>query len=362
MAKKASMSGLVGSRGQTAVKLMFEKLNWGPIPNLEHDVGTDLFVQVRDVELNELGLVLGVQVKNESGYFSRRRQRGPSGKLGWWYRAKKIDDVQLWLKHATPHIIVLYDEAGDVAHWGHVTLEMVQWTQKAAKIFIPSAQQVNETSRAALVEIAGTARPSRSWSGGTWGDGSQIAPTDRLRYAILTPRIVAQHPNRSASTVTAEQGIAALMLCRDSVPLTPQPLAQFAVGQAREGSGWRWDLHDALHAYLTSNDLEQLKSCRAVAPSTPEYCAATALLVGFMREQGEIQATVELLESGPDPASAIDAAWLRMHRATAKFELGDLESALELALQVAAIMVSESHDATAVLLASAAANCAFSAG
>jgi hypothetical protein len=43
MAKRASGSSLKGSRGQTAVKLKFEDLDWGPVPVLEHDDGTDFF-------------------------------------------------------------------------------------------------------------------------------------------------------------------------------------------------------------------------------------------------------------------------------------------------------------------------------
>ena len=41
MAKRASESSLKGSRGQTAVKRMFEDLDWGPVPVPEHDDGTD---------------------------------------------------------------------------------------------------------------------------------------------------------------------------------------------------------------------------------------------------------------------------------------------------------------------------------
>jgi hypothetical protein len=61
MAKRASESNLKGSRGQSAVRLMFEDLDWGPVPvPLEHDDGTDIFVQVRDIHRFEFGLLLGV--------------------------------------------------------------------------------------------------------------------------------------------------------------------------------------------------------------------------------------------------------------------------------------------------------------
>ncbi len=51
MVKKASPTGQAGSVGQDAVKLEFSKMGWGPIPVLEHDDGTDFYVQVWDATL-----------------------------------------------------------------------------------------------------------------------------------------------------------------------------------------------------------------------------------------------------------------------------------------------------------------------
>lgn len=83
MAKRASESSLKGSRGQTPVKGKFEDLDWGPVQVLEHDDGTDFFVQVRDVHRFELGLLLGVQVKNEKKYFSKRALAKALADGGW---------------------------------------------------------------------------------------------------------------------------------------------------------------------------------------------------------------------------------------------------------------------------------------
>lgn len=65
------------------VKGKFEDLDWGPVQVLEHDDGTDFFVQVRDVHRFELGLLLGVQVKNEKKYFSKRALAKALADGGW---------------------------------------------------------------------------------------------------------------------------------------------------------------------------------------------------------------------------------------------------------------------------------------
>ena len=134
MAKRASESKLKGSRGQSAVRLMFEDLDWGPVPvPEEHDDGTDVFVQVRDVHRFELGLLLGVQVKNEKRYFSKKARSKALTDGGLAYSASQ-DDAKYWLEHSVPHIVALYDRETGIAYWAHVTVESVRWTNAGAKI------------------------------------------------------------------------------------------------------------------------------------------------------------------------------------------------------------------------------------
>lgn len=94
MAKRASEEGLSGSKAQTAVKGMFEELQWGPVPVTEHDTGTDFFVQVRDANRYELGLVLGVQVKNEKRYFKKLPAEKAIASNSWWTYYAEQDDVK----------------------------------------------------------------------------------------------------------------------------------------------------------------------------------------------------------------------------------------------------------------------------
>jgi hypothetical protein len=195
MAKRASASSLKGSRGQTAVKGKFEDLDWGPVPVLEHDDGTDFFVQVRDVHRFELGLLLGVQVKNEKRYFSKGALSKALVDGGWAYSASQ-DDTKYWLEHSVPHIVALYDRKTATAYWGHVIVDSVQWTSAGAHIWIPQSQRIDEESREALLKVAATVKPASTWSGSSLDDINRIAPQSRVRYALLSPRVAAPHLNR----------------------------------------------------------------------------------------------------------------------------------------------------------------------
>lgn len=363
-AKKYSRTAQTGSKGQTQVKGMFEDLDWGPIPNTEHDNGTDLFVQVRDADLTELGLLLGVQVKNEKDYDASKLRVGPKGQSGWWYKAKP-KDVALWLKHAVPHIIALYDRNSRTAAWEAIDTETVRWTEKGARIFVPQGQLIDPDSTEALLAVAARGRTTPSWSGTTWTDGSEIAPDDRLRTALLTPRILAVHGNRRVERISAEQAIAGLMLCRDDAPdgdgknhpWTPE-------APVREGSDWRWAFFEAIRTYIFEGeaDLDALREVLGSAPTKAELVAVAAVLTGFLRERGQLVESVGVLDSVQTPTERVDEAWLATHRAAAEFELGLLDAARRHALDVMTLQASHGSDPTALLLVAAAAEIAFQAG
>lgn len=56
---RASRQEQTGTAGQNEAAANFERLQWGPAPNPDHDVGTDLFLQVRDARGVDLGVVVG---------------------------------------------------------------------------------------------------------------------------------------------------------------------------------------------------------------------------------------------------------------------------------------------------------------
>jgi hypothetical protein len=60
-----------GCAGVSEVSGAFERIGWGPVPNTQHDLGTDLFIQARDARSFDRGLIVGAQVKAGPSYFAR---------------------------------------------------------------------------------------------------------------------------------------------------------------------------------------------------------------------------------------------------------------------------------------------------
>lgn len=358
MAKRAPVEGLTGSRGQTAVKGMFEDLLWGPVPVTEHDTGTDFFVQVRDANRYELGLVLGVQVKSEKRYFKKLpAATAIADDSGWTYYADQ-DDVKLWLTHSVPHVIALFDKKTGLAFWSHITTENVKWTDKKAHIKVPASQQINEDSRDALLAVA-TTRLESSWEGSAWDDQQRVPYASRLRFALITPRIIAPHLNRPPETVSPEEAIAALCLCRMEALRRYESSGSMPNAESRRTGNWRWRLYDALLAYLTTGDLSTLRERTTDATRPDEVAAATALLVAILIEQGR---PVEALGVPiAEPNDPVDAGWLEVQRARAQFETGDLSGCLGSSVRAAALRGTQPTDPTAQAIAASSLSLIFNA-
>ena len=330
-------------------------MDWGPIPVGEHDSGTDFFVQIRGDDLSELGLLLGVQVKNEKAYFTSSQKRAAHARGYWEYQASQAD-VMAWLDHSVPHILALYDRDQRVAYWGHVTFESVRWTEKGARIAIPCDNVLGEATRPQLATIAAEPRRRFVWSGASWTSITSVTPSRRLRTALLTPRIAAPHPNQGVERLEPEAAIAQLMLGRFP-SLAPHHEGMPSEEEQKSGSfGWR--LHHAFWAYLTTGDLALLKVVAGIAEAEHERAAACAIIAAVSLEEGRVSEALHALDqvNYRDLTDPVDQAWMDSLRARCLYESSANEEARDLALKVAAVGLIHSHDPTAVALRSASLN------
>lgn len=364
MTKRASRSGQDGRVGETSVKRIFEQMGWGPVPVTEHDDGSDSFVQVRDGNLFELGLLLGVQVKNEKTYFKTpgRKAALSAEPPGWHYKARSQDDVAYWLDHTVPHILVLYDRYEDTAYWVEVTRDVVTWTKKGAKIWVPVQQELTPDSREELLKVAAAKRLPAAWSGSMWDDLTAIAPADRLRYAMLTPRIAAPHLNRRQKSMSAEETIASLLLCRFDEIDVAESRGAVPGPDERPVGDYQWRLLDALAAYVRRQDLAPLILLAGKAGATTpshERAATVAAMAACLAERGDHPGALAALAAADVDMldSPLDRAWLLSHQARSLLELGRLEESKTVALEVAAVAELHPADPTALTLKAAALNC-----
>jgi Domain of unknown function (DUF4365) len=361
---RAPETEAIGTAGASEVAADFQRLGWGATENARHDLGTDLFLAVRDERRFDLGLIVGAQVKSGSSYFEEPKY-DDSGELeGWWFRDSTGEHIDAWLAHTLPHLVVLRNMDERVSYWAHVAADDVVRTGRGAKLLVPRTQVVSPEQREALLEVARTQRPSVPWEGSIWTAGSALPPHKLLRHALVVPRLVAPHPNAGASGgLGPEQAVAMLMQARlfdldrfaeehEDVPTTHE---------AGASNDWRWRFVGALHERLTTSGVDALIGAIDDAPSAWTRAAATVAAAAALSELARPEDALGLLEAAleRDDAEPVDHAWLLMQRARVGAEIGHLEEARSDALAVVAVRNLAPHDATATAVAGAGANLLF---
>jgi len=360
MSMRASEQEQTGDIGEKEAAANFGRLKWGPVPNPYHDLGTDLFLQVRDERGFDLGLLVGAQVKSGPTAFDEP-QRDAQGELeGWWFRDSDRRHIDAWLRHSVQHLIVLHDLDTHTSYWAHVTAETVVSTGIGAKVLVPIANVVDVSQREALLKVAGAHQPGIAWEGSAWLAGAAILGRDRLRHALITPRLVAPHPNAGTEDpISADQAIAMLMQARltelraFAEKYSDIPLLQ----HAGESEDWPWRFAGTLYERVVRSELDPLLELAADAPASEARAAATVAATSGLIENGRIPEALQLLDTAldRDDAEAVDHAWLLMQRARARAEIGQLSEAQDDALGAQGVRLTVANDATATAIAASAA-------
>ncbi|MFZ2112880.1 MAG: DUF4365 domain-containing protein [Solirubrobacteraceae bacterium] len=193
---RASKQTQKGNLGTSEVSAAFERIGWGVASNDRHDLGTDLFLAARDARDFDTLDVVGAQVKaGPPSYFEEPEKDDVGNIVGWWYRDTDRSHVDDWAQHGLPHLIVLHHVESRTSYWQHVTADAIVSTGEGAKILVPKSNTVDAAHRDELLAVAATQRSIGGWEGTAWVGTISLPPRDRLRHALLVPRLVAPHPN-----------------------------------------------------------------------------------------------------------------------------------------------------------------------
>ncbi|MDN2496602.1 DUF4365 domain-containing protein [Nocardia nova] len=367
---RTNRNAIAGTAGQTVVKSQFEKLGWGAIANPEHDLGTDLVLMPRDERAVDWGLFCGAQVKSSPNSTKRSKyfkypKKVDGHLLGWWFYEEKQDHFKYWIDHADAHFVVLHDLKAEVSYWALVTSEAVEWTDKGGKIFVPRHQMIDDSCAGELLAAASTRRGAPGWEGSAWTGAENLAPADRLRYALLAPRLIAPHPNSSPDKVSAVQAIATLVLGRvhafDALPGSTSPYPRLE--DITESSDWGLRLFAALHRAVVDGNADWLFNLiEQPAGSEHERIAATIIGAAFHLEAGNVCAAAALLDAEleRDVAGTVDHAWLEVQRARVAREVGQLDAANTLATSAFLVRLCAPSDPTCLAISATASQILFS--
>lgn len=364
MAMRAPKTEATGTSGQSFVKAHFEKLGWAVMPNAEHDLGTDMVIQARDTGRFDLGLLLGVQVKSGTSHFREPCEVG--GELtGWWFREDE-DHFNYWLGYQAAHIVVLHDQDSGIAYWVHVTEGQVKVTGVRRKILVPVGQTVDAGHLDTLIKVAESKTRPPQWEGSVWDLPTlQIPISAKLRYALITPRLLGPHPDADVDDLGAEQAVGlAVQMRLHSIERLKDKWPLLDPAAASESEDWTWRLYGALREWLSTANHDDLKALIATASTPAQHVAAAVCVSHAMFEEGDPAGALEVIETGLalDGLSPADQRWLEAHKSRMDYELGELDAAREMALSVKQMAKSMLGDPTLRVLLGSASQMVFNLG
>ncbi|WP_084848330.1 DUF4365 domain-containing protein [Prescottella equi] len=364
---RGSESEQTGNIGEQSVTLKFTRLGWHVAPNPAGEVGTDLLLQARDERRFDHGAFIGAQVKSGESFF-REPKVSESGEVeGWWYRDPDAAHLRYWQTHTVPHLLILHDETDDQSYWVHVTKGNVVSTGKGAKIFVPKSSVVSRDHAEELLRVATAQRMGPRWEGSAWGGGVSILPPERLRYALLTPRLIAPHPNLTITSLRPDEAIAMLIKMRVD-DLTPSRVGPRTgapeIEQCRTSDDWGWRLYAALHDVLINGaEIGSIEMLIDDAAAPHERAAAAAILCALKVEVFDPSGGLQIVDSvlSRDDCDPTDHCWLLLHKSRCLSELGDLQQSREIAFELQRLRATAPDDPTAMAIAGAGADIVFTA-
>jgi len=198
---------------------------------------------------------------------------------------------------------------------------------------------VDEAHRGELLRVAASERADGGWEGSAWAGGETLPAAALHRHALVVPRLVAPHRNRSSSgPVSAVQALAMLVQVRlsDLHEQQEQHGGMPSLADASSSDDWDWRLVGALGRRLTEGEAGSLAETVLDAPDPARGAAAAVAAGAALVEEGRTDEGIALLDGvlALDDADPVDQAWLAVQKARACAEVGRLDEARELAAGV----------------------------
>jgi len=235
------------------------------------------------------------------------------------------------------------------------------------KIFVPREQVLDRAHLPALLKVAASKRRNVSWEGSAWRfDGRTVSPGDRLRHALLVPRLVAPHRNAGYShEIGPEECLALIAQGRltdvdafarkhDSVP---------SWETACDSDAWLWRLVGGFAKALVEESAAVVCELAGAAAGPAERAAATVVAACALIEREDLAGALRLLDDAvdDDACDPTDHAWLLVQRSRVRADLDDQEGAASDAAAARLMLLTAPQDPTSSAIAAAAAEAVFRA-
>ncbi len=146
MQKKLTDEQLLGSQGTALIDQVVSQIGFAWRPTVQHDVGIDGEIEIRDTTSGWMtGLIIKVQSKAVTAF-----QNETADGFDFWCKER---DVQYWLSHNVPVILIVSRPSSNELYWLSVRQHVADSSAVGRFRFVKSRDRLDRSARARLIEI-----------------------------------------------------------------------------------------------------------------------------------------------------------------------------------------------------------------
>lgn len=345
-----------GEGGENQVKAFFSDTFQWCIMSKDIDFGTDLWVMPVSAEGVPSFVFLGVQVKKGASYF-RYPQKDEQGNLvGWWFRLDANHEAS-WTNGRIAHIVVLISDEGTM-YWSKIESSQIDHSCQMPRILVRKDHVLKKTDEEELSEFACSTYEKSAFNGVVWNGLKNIKNQDRIRLAMLAPRVIAPHVNKHIDNLKGHEALASLLYGNEYGlewywRAGSGSMADVAMqkgkrkNEAWASSDWCWKAAAAFYDYLDGQG-GRLDELFSVAKSPEERAASAVMQFAFDIDNNDWSAALQHIEAVMTyDLCPVDKAWLLVHESWAMFELGRRDEAISAGSNAVSLCLQNPDDITA---------------
>lgn len=345
-----------GEGGENQVKAFFSDTFQWCIMSKDIDFGTDLWVMPVSDEGIPSFVVLGVQVKKGASYFRHPKKNEQGNVIGWWFGFDANHEAS-WTNGRIAHIVVLISNEGTM-YWSKIESSQIDRSSRKPKILVYKDHVLEKTDEEEIYEFACSTYEKSAFNGVVWNGLKNIKNQDRIRLAMLAPRVIAPHVNKHIDNLKGHEALASLLYGNEyglewywRAGNGSKADVAMQKGKRKDeawaSSDWCWKAAAAFYDYLDGQG-GRLDELFAVAKSPEEQAASAVMQFAFDIDDNDWSAALQHIEAVMTyDLYPVDKAWLLVHESWAMFELGRKDEAISAGSNAVSLCLQNPDDITA---------------
>lgn len=345
-----------GEGGENQVKAFFSDTFQWCIMSKDIDFGTDLWVMPVSDEGIPSFVVLGVQVKKGASYFRHPKKDEQGNVIGWWFGFDANHEAS-WTNGRIAHIVVLISNEGTM-YWSKIESSQIDRSSRKPKILVYKDHVLEKTDEEEIYEFACSTYEKSAFNGVVWNGLKNIKNQDRIRLAMLAPRVIAPHVNKHIDNLKGHEALASLLYGNEYGlewywRAGSGSMADVAMQKGKRkdeawaSPDWCWKAAAAFYDYLDGQG-GRLDELFSVAKSPEEQAASAVMQFAFDIDDNDWSAALQHIEAVMTyDLYPVDKAWLLVHESWAMFELGRKDEAISAGSNAVSLCLQNPDDITA---------------